>query len=112
MSDQNLLRMIPERIATEIESKDGNVRVEFPRFKTVFGRTFGQLFGASLTIKLTLDEKSSAVWNLIDGWANVQAISVKMQKQFGEDIEPVYERLGSLLKILEANKLIRLRDEW
>ena len=103
---KNLLAFVPHRLAQEVERSEGKVRVSFPRFRSKFGRAFGKLFRASELIYLTLDERSTAVWDLCDGRRNVKQISEELRARFGEDVEPVYLRLAELLSILEQNRLI------
>ena len=107
MSKGNLLEKIPFRLAVEIGRFEDNARVAFPRFRSFPGRLFGRLFRASSTIKLTLDPKCTAVWDLIDGHRTVDDIALRLKKRFGDEIEPLYERLGELLSILESNRMIK-----
>ena len=100
MNRENLLKLVPVRCAEEIGRIDECARVEFPRFRSAFGRLFGKLFRSSETIKLTLDDKCTAVWDIIDGRRNVESIGAKLKARYGDDIEPLYERLGELLGIL------------
>ena len=69
------------------------------------------MFGASSTIKLTLDEKCTAVWDLIDGKTSVELIGEQLLSIYGARIEPVYERLTLLLATLESNKMIRYENK-
>lgn len=107
MSDTNLLHLVPVRNALEIQRINNRARVEFERFTTPVGKLFGKLFRASNTIVLTLDEKSTAVWDLIDGARNIEEIGQELKRKFGEEAEPLYERLSGLLRILESNQMIR-----
>jgi hypothetical protein len=54
-----------------------------------------------------LDEFGSFVCETIDGEKTVFEIGVLLKGRFGPDVEPVYERLESFLRILKNNKLIR-----
>lgn len=110
MQKANLIELVPRRNAVEIGREDGRARVEFPRFKSRLGQLFGKVFGASNTIKLTLDEKCTAVWDLIDGKTSVGLIGDQLLVTYGSDIEPLYERLSALLATLESNKMIRYSD--
>ena len=112
MSEKNLLTMVPERTAVETDRIDGRARIEFPRFRSTPGRLFGRIFQASEKIKLTLDDKSTAVWDLVNGWRTVEKIGEELLRKFGPEIEPVYERLAKLLEIMVKNKLIRYRESW
>ena len=107
MNETNLLDLVPLRLVAESQRIEGCVCVEFPRFRSAPGRLFGRAFRASRTIRLTLDDKSTAVWDLIDGRRSVEQIGATLQRKYGEEIEPVYERLAKLLEIMVKNQLIR-----
>ena len=109
MSEKNLLTMVPERIAVETDRIDGCARIEFPRFRSAPGRLFGRIFQASEKIKLTLDDKSTVVWDLVDGRRTVEQIGRELQRRYGRDLDPLYHRLGQLLAVMEKNRLIRYR---
>jgi hypothetical protein len=57
-----------------------------------------------------LDQFGSFVWEAIDGGKTVEAIGALLRARFGAEVEPVYERLGLFLCILQNNKLIRLAE--
>ena len=57
--------------------------------------------------KIHLDEVGTAVWNSIDGKRTAVEIGEKLQKDLGEKIEPVFERLGLFLATLKQNKFIK-----
>jgi hypothetical protein len=101
--------LIPIRTASETSRPNGRACFEFPRFRHAPGRWFGRLIGASPTIKLTLDEPGTAVWDLVDGRRDVATIADALHARFGNEVEPLHDRLGTLLGILEKNRLVRLR---
>lgn len=107
---QNLLTLVPERRVTETQRVDGKAVFDFPRFRSAAGRVFGKLWGASPTIRLSLDHLSTAAWDLVDGRRDVQTIGADLAEQFGAVVEPASERLGTLLVLWEKNGLIRLRE--
>ena len=53
-----------------------------------------------------LDEKSAAVWQLIDGKRSVYEIADGLKNRYGEDCEPLYERLALFLKTLSKSGFI------
>ncbi len=53
-----------------------------------------------------LDEKSAAVWQLIDGKRSVYEIADGLKNRYGEDCEPLYERLALFLKTLSRSGFI------
>ena len=58
--------------------------------------------------RIDLDIYGSQVWMLIDGKSDVQEIAKKLKQSFGDDIEPLYERLGAYINILNNNNFIKL----
>lgn len=56
--------------------------------------------------KINLDDTGSAVWNKIDGFKNAVEIAEELEKELGEKIQPIYERLGIFLSMLKRGKFI------
>lgn len=57
-----------------------------------------------------LDEKGSFIWPLLDGERNLIAIGEKMNTAFGEQCNPLYERLAEYIRILDSYQLISWND--
>ena len=55
-----------------------------------------------------LDSLGSFVWDSIDGEKSVYEISELVKAEFGEDAEPVYDRLIKYMAILKNNNFIEL----
>jgi hypothetical protein len=93
----NYLEMTPFAIYShEINSK-GNIDVLVPRFTD---KVFGKLLQPRLKnkyIKANLDEFGSATWLFIDGNNSVTRIGELLTEKFGEQIQPVYDRLTLFL---------------
>ncbi len=53
-----------------------------------------------------LDETGSFIWQRIDGQANVETIAASVHTQFGDRIEPLYERLLRFFEIVESYDFI------
>jgi len=104
----NLLDLTPRRLVAEAGRVDGKAYFSFPRYRSAPGRFFGRLLGVSPAIKVTLDEKSTAVWDLVDGRRTATEIGVELHGIYGAAIESVYERLAELLQIMQRNGFIYL----
>ena len=105
----NYLDLIPirsEKYAWE-ENKEGIVRIIIPRDK-ILDKIVRAFFKTPTSMKIDLDSYGSSVWKTIDGYRNVGEIGNLMKKEFGDDIEPLYERLGTYLNLLRNNKFITL----
>lgn len=103
----NLLEFIPIRMY-EWKEKD-LITVKVPRFRSKLGRKFCALIKKEFTFNVSLDRYSSYAWKLCDGKRTVREIGDLLKQEFGEEVEPVYERLGELLRIMETNRLITLK---
>ncbi|UCG51019.1 MAG: PqqD family protein [Candidatus Latescibacterota bacterium] len=107
--EENLLDMIPWQRRDHRDCADGTVDVMIPRFGD---SRIGRFLGKSLKntpIHVHLDEIGTAVWRLCDGRRSVQDIGRSLQEQFGDRIEPVYERLGIFLHQMKKAGIIDWR---
>lgn len=105
----NLLDLVPRRTKDFKELDDGRVEVLIPRFGG--GRTawlLGRL-SRSGPIRLRLDDVGTAVWRLCDGRRSVHDIGLSLRDQFGDRIEPVYERLAAFIKQMKKAGLVDWR---
>ncbi len=109
MPGPDLLDLVPERAAAEAGRYESKARFEFPRFKSGPGRIFGSLLRASETIKINLDEVGTAAWDLMDGRRSVRRIAEVVADRFGDEAQPVEQRLTALFQIMHRNGLIRFR---
>ena len=109
--DDNLLDMIPVRNCkwTRQEENKELVRIVKPRFDTKLGKSIGKKLKLKPTFNVNLDEYGTAVWRLFDGKLTVREIGEILRTQFGDTVEPLYERLAAFLKILKTNELIILQ---
>lgn len=60
---------------------------------------------------IALDEMGSFIFSNIDGINTVYDLSVLIKKEFGEDAEPILERLIMYIKILKNNNFIEFRKK-
>jgi len=89
----NYLEMTPFAIYSHEFNSKGNIDVLVPRFTD---KVFGKLLQPRLKnkyIKANLDEFGSATWLLINGNNSVTRIGELLTEKFGEQIQPVYDRL-------------------
>ena len=106
----NLLTLIPERNARFEEQENGKITLLKPRFKTAWIQQRMSRIMKHPDYKIHLDDVGSFVWKQMDGFRNVEEIGRRLKETFGEKVEPVYDRLGEFLAILDRNKFIRLRQ--
>lgn len=55
---------------------------------------------------ISLDEYGSFVWQQMDGKRTIYDISLLVKERFGNDAEPVYQRLAQFFQILYQNHFI------
>lgn len=87
---------------------EGKVTLEIEN-KGVANRIAQKLIRKPKISYIHLDEMGSFIWPLIDGEKTIADISVFVKEHFGENAEPLYERLAKFIKILESYKFISLK---
>ncbi len=102
-SQENFLFRLPLR-AKGLEwtkSEEGLVTLQKPN--TGFFNSMAQkLFKKPKISYIHLDKHGSFIWLLLDGEKTVEELGVLMKEKFGDDAEPLYERLSKYLSILES----------
>ncbi len=105
----NLLDFIPvrnEQIAFSTD-QNGKVTLEIEN-KGLFNKIAQKFFKKPKISFIHLDDMGSFIWPLIDGQKNIHKIGELVKEHFGEEAEPLYERLCKYVKILESYGFIRL----
>lgn len=105
----NYLELVPMKSDryTWTENKDGIVRIIIPRDKAL-DKIVRAFFKTPSNMNIDLDGYGSAVWKAIDGKRTVEEIGDLMKREFGESVEPLYERLGTFINQLRNNKFLTL----
>ena len=57
-----------------------------------------------------LDEMGSFIWPLIDGENNIIELGKLVQEHFGENANPLYERLARYFQILESYRFVEWKE--
>ena len=57
-----------------------------------------------------LDEMGSFIWQKIDSRKNVFAVGKEVKEHFGENAEPLYERLAQYFGILESYGFVEFKE--
>ena len=109
--EQNLLDFIPIRTVQWEKNEDGTVYLKEPKFKISFLQSIVMRFARSPYYKIHLDEFGSHVWERCDGTSHVERIGISLEKQFGDKVTPVYERLAAFLRILSYQKYITYKGD-
>ena len=75
----------------------------------LFNHIAQKLFKKPKVSYVHLDELGSFIWKQIDGKKDVTAISELVEKEFGEKVHPLYERLSQYCNILNSYNFINLK---
>ena len=103
----NYLDKIPERNSNFkwSENDEGIVNLEVQN-RGVFHFIAQKLLKKPPITFVHLDEFGSFVWNNTNGSMSVYEIGKKVQEKFGENANPLYERLVKFFNILESYSFI------
>ena len=107
----NLLELIPVRNIEWERSGEGLIVLLKPKLKNPF---FARHLLPRLKnpyYKVKLDSVGSFIWQQCDGSLTVRRLADNLKDKFGEDIEPVYDRLSLFLQSLEKNCFIIYKRE-
>ncbi len=111
-SSENLLALVPARaLPSTRDETTGTVAVVVPKVRTRFGRAICRLLRQETTYALKLDAFGTAVWDAIDNESTVAEIGRALRATFGQEVEPLYPRLATFLRLLEREGVIQYRDE-
>ena len=102
----NLLDLIPVRNIEWVQNEKNLVVLLKPKFTSRLFAKYILPRMKSPNYKINLDLYGSTVWNNCDGKNTITEIGKRLRKEFGEEVEPVYERLAFFIKTLEKNKFI------
>jgi hypothetical protein len=104
----NLLDLVPQRVKDWETEPDGRVVVLQPRFEHPFLERHLLPRMSRPYFRVRLDQYGTAVWLQIDGLNSVRRIGELLQEQYGQDVEPIFQRLGLFVQQLDRARLIRL----
>lgn len=106
----NLLALVPVHRMDWNKDEDGLITILKPKFMSSFFRKYLIPRMKRPHYKVKLDKKGSFIWNHIDGERNVQDIANFFLKKFGEEIEPLYDRLAAFFQQLERSGFITFKN--
>lgn len=106
---ENLLDLIVNRNEKHswIELDNEIVQIHIHR-NTRLDKVVRKFFKTPEVMKIDLDKYGSFIWKEIDGKSNVGTIADKFSKNFGEEVEPLYDRLIHYVNILKNNEFISI----
>lgn len=109
---ENYLELIPVRNPNLefIENKKGLIVLTVPNIG-LFNRIAQKVYGRPKSSKIHMDAYSSYVWKGINGKRNVYELGKYLKRKYGDEAEPLYERLTQFMNILRDNNYIGFLDE-
>jgi hypothetical protein len=103
----NLLEMVPEKFGDWVRNDGGLAVILKPKFSSRLLRRYLVPRLKKPNFKISLDEKGSFLWDQIDGHRSVKELGLLFKNRFGDEAEPLFDRLGLFLQQLERNRFIR-----
>ena len=100
------MNLKPLRVIAWERSGDGCITLIYPKFRTRFLQKYLLPLLPKPNFRIRLDKYASFIWLRCDGQMEVAQIAMEMRAAFGEQIEPVYERIGLFLKRMESEQFI------
>ncbi|GBF11898.1 PqqD family protein [Tepidibacillus infernus] len=106
----NFLELIPLKTNKyqSIMTEKGIIQIIIPR-NSMLDRIVRVFKKTPKLMRIDLDTYGTYIWNLIDGKRNVSEIGRLLKLEFGEEIEPLYERLITYINVLRNNQFITLK---
>ena len=104
---ENFLEKKPKRAAglTWREDEEGIVTLEIEN-KGLMNRIAQKLFKKPKISYIHLDKLGSFTWKTIDGEKSIFDLGPEFKEKFGEEVEPLYERLAKYFQILKSYNFI------
>ncbi len=110
LSEVNYLELTPVRNYNHIVEDINKVSVLIPRFTNKILVKYLVPRLKSPDIKVKLDKFGSAAWLKADGNRNVQTICDELLSEFGEEINPVIERVTKFYSQLYQYQFISFKE--
>jgi hypothetical protein len=107
----NLLDMTPRREATWEEDEAGLVTLVRERPAIRGPRSLGRWISYMMAPpRIRLDEVGSYAWLQMSGSLDVRELALLVRAEFGERVEPVYPRLGQLIRLLQRERFVAYEE--
>ena len=112
MIPKNYLENIPMRspALTWNTNSQGIVTLEVEN-KGWANRIAQKLFKRPKITYVHLDKMGSFIWPLIDGSSTIADFGPLVEKEFGEEANPLYERLAKYFQILESYHFVLWKNK-
>ena len=110
--EENFLELIPVRNPDldYSEDKKGMIVLTVPNIG-IFNKIAQKFFNRPKESKIHFDDYSSYIWKGMNGKRDIASLGRYLKRKYGEEAEPLYERLIQFIHILRSNKYIGLVDK-
>ena len=107
---KNFLEFIPVRnFNWSISEETAKVVVERPKFDNAILKKYLLPYFKKQNFDVKLDDFGSFVWQKIDGEKNIYEIALELEKEFGEEVQPVYDRISQFIKHLRQQRFVEYK---
>ena len=104
--EKNYLDMCPRHsFLIKWSEENGKVTLEIEN-TGFFNRLAQKFFNKPAVSYVHLDDLGSFIWPLIDGKKDIFTLGTYVKERFGNDAEPLYERLSKFFQILESYNFV------
>ena len=110
-NEENYLERVPIR-KTGLEwtvEEESKVTLNIEN-KGVFNRIAQKFLKKPPVTYVHLDEFGSFIWQIVDGKKNIIVLGELVKEKFGEDAEPLYERLAKFFQILDSYGFVQWKE--
>ena len=108
---QNYLDFVPVRKIDHEVDDEGRVVLLRPKWMKGFFAKWLQPSIRHKYFRVRLDKFGAATWTAIDGVRTVGEIADVVYEQFGEEIEPRYERCSKFVHSLHEGAMVQFDDD-
>lgn len=105
---ENYLEYIPVIVAEYETGDDGSITV-LQENKGIMKWLTQKLIKKPRVSKIHLDKMGNFIWPLMNGENSILDIANAVKEQFGDEAEPLYDRLVKYIKTLESYGFISIR---
>ncbi len=111
-NQDNFLDLVPVRSEKIkwVTLEDDMVQIQIDR-NSWLDKAVRVFFKTPTMMKIDLDQYGSYIWTAIDGESDISEIAEGFKAKFGQEVEPLYERLGSYVNILRNNEFVKLEKK-
>ncbi len=108
----NYLELIPlhsEKIKSTVDL-EGNITILIEN-KGIFYWITQKLLKKPRVSQIHLDKMGNFIWPLMDGEHDIMKIAEMVKEEFGEEAEPLYNRLVAYISTMEQYGFVELKNE-